>query len=249
MVGEHEIKKLLFIDIETVSVQEKLSDLPENMQYHWKKKSKWLLDAYDTIENEADKQSKAYEDKAAIYAEFGKIICISVGFIRTGTDGRPVMRIKSFAHEDEYQLLTDFADMINNHFNDAQKVTFCGHNIREFDIPYICRRMLIQGVFLPDIINISGKKPWEVKHLLDTLEMWKFGDIKHYVSLDLLTALLNVPTPKDDIDGSMVGQVYWQEKDLTRIVRYCEKDILSVANLILKLSRLPLLEEDQVIIT
>jgi DNA polymerase elongation subunit (family B) len=248
MVGEQEIKKLLFIDIETVSDKEKLSDLPENMQAHWQKKSKYLLQAYDHIEEEGEKLSKVYEDRAAIYAEFGKIICISVGYIRSGADGQPIMRIKSFAHDEEHQLLTDFADVIGAHFNDPQKITFCGHNIREFDIPYICRRMLIHGIPLPEIINLSGKKPWEVKHLLDTLEMWKFGDIKHYVSLDLLTTLMQVPTPKDDIDGSMVGQVYWKEKDLPRIVRYCEKDILSVANLILKLSRQPLLEEDQVII-
>ena len=158
------------------------------------------------------------------------------------------MRLKSFANHMESGLLDDFSELLNKHFSNPEKFAICGHNIKEFDVPYICRRMLINQLPLPRMIDIAGKKPWETKHFLDTLEMWKFGDIKNYTSLRLLTAVFDIPSPKDDMDGSDVAGVYWEERDLDRIATYCEKDVLATVQLYLRLKRLPLLRNDQVII-
>ena len=157
------------------------------------------------------------------------------------------LRLKSFANDDETQLLQDFTQLVDQYYNNPNKHYFCGHNIREFDIPYVCRRMIINQLPLPRSLNIAGKKPWETKHLLDTLELWKFGDYKHYTSLNLLTNVFGIPSPKDDIDGSEVGKVYWNEKDLNRIAEYCEKDVLAVVQLLLKYMRQSILEEDQIV--
>lgn len=236
MVGAIDIKRLLFLDIETVSGAEKLSELEEAHQSHWEKKSKFIRKNYDESLDIEEVLPQSYTDYAGIYAEFGKIICISVGILQPTDDEGYQIRIKSFFGDDEKDLLIDFADMLAKHYNDPNRQGICGHNIKEFDIPYICRRMMIHQIPLPPMINLSGKKPWEIKHLVDTLELWKFGDIKHYTSLDLLSYLMEVPSPKDDIDGSMVSKVYWEDKDLKRIVKYCEKDVVTVANLMLKFS-------------
>lgn len=249
MVGDFDIKRLLFLDIETVSSTESVSDLPEKLQVHWKKKSKYMRNQYAVDISEEDFMQQSFEDKAAIFAEFGKIICISAGVMTLSEEGQTQIRVKSFAGDDEKVLLQEFADLLNKHFPDPTKHGICGHNIREFDVPYICRRMVVNQIELPNILNISGKKPWETKHLVDTLELWKFGDIKHYTSLDLLTSILDIPSPKDDIDGSMVGQVYWKEKNLDRITTYCEKDVVTVANLMLRYTYQSLISEDNVIIT
>jgi len=248
MVGDYDIKRLLFLDIETVSSLESVSDLPEKIQFHWKKKSKYMRNQYPENMSDEDFLQQSFEDRAAIFAEFGKIICISAGVLTEIEDGQLQIRVKSFAGDDEKVLLTEFAGLLQKHFPDATKHGICGHNIREFDIPYICRRMVVHQIQLPNIINISGKKPWETKHLVDTLELWKFGDIKHYTSLDLLTTILDIPSPKDDIDGSMVGQVYWKENNLERITTYCEKDVVTVANLMLRYTNQPLISEENVII-
>ena len=151
----------------------------------------------------------------------------------------------SFYGEDEVQLLNDFADLLNSHFNVSGHV-LCAHNGKVFDFPYIARRMLIQGLQLPRMLNIAGKKPWEVPHL-DTMELWKFGDFKNYTSLNLLAHVFGVPTPKGDIDGSQVGRVYWEEGDLDCIERYCKKDVVTVAQLTLKFRGEQLLEESEVV--
>ena len=160
----------------------------------------------------------------------------------------PLLRLKSYANHVEASALDDFSDLLSKHFNNPDKFALCGHNIREFDIPYICRRMLINQLPLPRMVDIAGKKPWETKHLLDTLEMWKFGDLKNYTSLRLLTAVFDIPSPKDDMDGSDVAGVYWVERDLDRIATYCEKDVLATVQLFLRLRRMPLLRPDQVVI-
>jgi hypothetical protein len=156
-------------------------------------------------------------------------------------------RIKSYYGDNEKVLLEDFADLLYKHFNDNYNL-LCAHNGKEFDFPYIARRMLVNGIKLPDIINLAGKKPWEVRHL-DTMELWKFGDYKHYTSLELLAALFNIPTPKDDIDGSMVGNVYWVEKDLDRIVKYCQKDVITVAQLLRRYLGLPMISEADIVVS
>ena len=228
-----DFSKILFLDIETVSQKKTFDDLNERMQALWAKKAE-LIGKGD----EEASPENLYE-RAAIYAEFGKIVCISVGFFNGSR-----FRLKSFCSHDESALLTDFADMLNRYYctPDAQ---LCAHNGKEFDFPYISRRMLINGIQIPKILQVAGKKPWETQ-FIDTMELWKFGDYKNYTSLELLCAVLNIPTPKDDINGSEVGRVYWQENDLKRIQTYCQKDVLAIAQLMRRFNYLPLLEEDQV---
>lgn len=244
MLENIQISKVLFVDLETVSATADFEDLDHRLQEHWRKKSRFVLRvaAEEDLSNEMIMQS--YEQKAAIYAEFGKIICISVGYIHSSSKE---LRLKSFASDNEKELLSDFADLLHQHYPDPAEHLLCGHNIKEFDIPYLCRRMIINGIGLPAMLKLSGKKPWEAKHLIDTMELWKFGDIKNYTSLDLLAAVLEVDTPKDDIDGSQVGPIFWKEGDLQRIVSYCEKDVLTVAQILLRLKGLPLLTEQQIV--
>jgi 3'-5' exonuclease len=216
---------ILFLDIETAPQQADFADLSERYQHLLEKKSDYFREGGQTA-------AEVYE-RAGIYAEFGKIICISAGVI-IQKNGERYYRVKSFHDPDEKKLLSEFNDMLNKFTANSGK-KLCAHNGQEFDYPYIARRTLINGLQLPKILDISRAKPWEIKdRLLDTLQMWKFGDYKNYTSLDLLCAVFDIPTPKDDIDGSQVAKVYYQEKDLDRIIRYCEKDTLALANLMLR---------------
>lgn len=230
----HVVEKILFLDVETVCGEKSYDALDERMQKLWNKKS-------DKFQN-ADKSllpSDLYFEKAGIQAEFGKIICISCGYIQIENNELKI-KTKSFYGEDEYILLTDFGNMLTNFFSKetaAKKV--CTHNGKEFDIPYICRRMLINGVELPKILDIAGKKTWNIDFIIDTQELWKFGDMKAFTSLDLLAAIFNIPSPKDDIDGSEVSRVYWIEENLERIKTYCEKDVLTTARVFMALNQLP----------
>ncbi len=244
MLENIQISKVLFVDLETVSATADFENLDDRLRDHWRKKSRFVLRVAAGEELSDDMIIKSYEEKAAIYAEFGKIICISVGYIHSNSKE---LRLKSFASDNEKDLLSDFADLLHQHYSDPNEHLLCGHNIKEFDIPYLCRRMIINSVALPAMLKLSGKKPWEAKHLIDTMELWKFGDIKNYTSLDLLAAVLEVDTPKDDIDGSQVGPIFWKEGDLQRIVSYCEKDVLTVAQILLRLKGLPLLTEQQIV--
>lgn len=247
MLEHIDMTNVLFLDIETVSGKATYTDMDETLQTLWKHKSRSILRQYE--EEVTDEQgAETYTEKAGIFAEFGKIVCISVGIVVRNPQTKELsVRLKSFANRDEAVLLTEFNDMVEKHYNNPHKHFFCGHNLREFDIPYICRRILINQLPLPKILDIAGKKPWEVKYLLDTLEMWKFGDYKHYTSLKLLAAVFGFPSPKDDIDGSNVGRVFWEEDDLERIAVYCEKDVLAVVQLMLKYKRQPILEGEQII--
>lgn len=226
MLDNLKLNEVLFLDIETVPNFPSMEKMPESFQKHWEKKS-------SHFRSETETASDVYQ-RAGIYAEFGKIICISVGFIHNTS-----MRVKSFAGDDEKQLLSSFISMINMWDKSGNRL-LCGHNLKEFDVPYISRRMLVNGLILPPAFDIAGKKPWEVKHL-DTLELWKFGDYKNFTSLALLADLFNIPTPKDDIDGSQVYEVYYKEKNLERIATYCEKDVLCVANLLLRFMGKPII--------
>lgn len=218
---------ILFLDIETVSIKKSFNELDVIFKKLWQKKHLTLY------RNEEVAFESGFEEKAAIYAEFGKIVCISCGYL-TKEEGKEKLRVKSFYGINEKVILTEFANLLKLNYSDFQNQTLCGHNIKEFDIPYICRRMLINGVDLPDIINIHGKKPWEV-NFIDTLQLWKFGDYKAYTSLNLLAALFKIPTPKDDIDGGMVGNVFWVDDDLERIKIYCQKDVVTSVRLFQKL--------------
>lgn len=222
----YQLKKnnILFLDIETVPEYSSYLSVPEKKKELWEKKMIFQK------EKENLSGSELY-NRAGIFAEFGKIICISVGFFYTKQE-KTRFRIKSFFGDEEKEIIGSFLQLLNNSFNKNEHF-LCGHNAKEFDIPYIARRSLIHGFKLPSLLDIAGSKPWEVKHL-DTMELWKFGDYKHYTSLALLTEIFNIPTPKDDIDGSDVSRVYWEENNLKRIVEYCQKDVLAVAQLFLR---------------
>lgn len=230
-------ENILFLDIETVPEMEKFNDLSKEKQELYAQKTKY--------QRKDEFTAKDFYERAGIWAEFGKIICISVGFFSSFEKNR-AFRVKSFFGDNEKQLLLDFKGLLAEHFS-KPKHLLCAHNGKEFDFPYIARRMIINNIKLPSKLNLFGKKPWEVSHL-DTLELWKFGDYKHYTSLSLLTNILGIPSPKDDIDGSQVAQVYYQEKNIKRIVKYCEKDTLAVAQLLLRFSNLDLLNDDEIII-
>jgi len=233
MLDEIKLSNVLFLDIETVPQYSTYSDVPEPFNKLWDEKSK--------IFREQETSEDVYS-RAGIYSEFGKIICISVGII-SEKNGRKI-RLKSFADDNEKVLLENFFDLLNKKFNRNEHV-FCAHNGKEFDYPYIARRGLINGLKLPKILDNASKKPWEIKHL-DTLELWKFGDYKHYTSLNLLAAVFGIKSPKDDISGADVAKVYYLEKDLPRIVTYCEKDVLTVAQLLLCYKGEPLINEENI---
>jgi 3'-5' exonuclease len=239
MLDYTDITNILFLDIETVPGHPQYSDLDEIWQGLWKHKARSIVKKTEE-EMTAEDAASVYE-RAGIYAEFGKIICISVGiFVRNKDTQELSVRLKSFADDDEAVLLRGFSEMLTKYYNNPNVHFMCGHNIKEFDIPFICRRMLINQMPFPKLLDIAGKKPWEVKHLLDTMEMWKFGDGKNYTGVKLLAAAFGFPSPKDDIDGSDVARVYYEEKDLPRIAVYCEKDVVAVMQLILKFKRMPL---------
>jgi len=230
-------ENVLFLDIETVSQFPSYELLPGVFKFHWDKKS-------ERLGKENETSSELYS-RAGIYAEFGKIICISCGFLKN-TEKGTYFRIKSFYGDNESEILNNFSNLLENSFNKPENL-LCAHNGKEFDYPYIARRTLIRGIKLPKILDIAGRKPWDIQHL-DTLDLWKFGDYKTYTSLDLLAAIFNIPTPKDDIDGSQVGEVYWKDKDFERIVNYCQKDVLTVAQLYLKYKNKPLIDKKNIII-
>ena len=235
MIGKVRLDNILFLDIETVPLEDNFQKLDAEMQQLWDDKTKYQRRDEFTPE--------AFYDRAGIWAEFGKIVCISVGYFIIKGDIRN-FRVTSF-FGDETKILRDFINLLNNHFSQPQHV-LCGHNAKEFDIPFIARRMIINGVAIPEKINLFGKKPWEIPHL-DTLELWKFGDYKHFTSLKLLTKILGIPSPKGDIDGSQVGHVFYVEKDIDRIVTYCEKDTIAVAQIFLRLRGDDLLVDDEII--
>jgi DNA polymerase elongation subunit (family B) len=235
MLKDVRSEDVLFLDIETVPQFASYNGMPENLKHFWDKKSKYLVKEGETPES--------IFTRAGIYAEFGKIICISAGFI-VQHDNKKWFRVKSFFGDNEKEILSGFSVMLNR-FGAKPKANICAHNGKEFDFPYISRRMIINGVELPELLDVAGKKPWEVK-FLDTMELWKFGDYKSYTSLDLLANVFEIPSPKDDIDGSQVAEVYYVQKDIERIVKYCEKDALTVAQLFLRYKNDPIIDSDNV---
>ena len=229
MYNRSDIENILFLDIETVSATHHYAELSERMQQLWDKKA-GILNRRSS--GEPEEPEDLWSQKAAIFAEFGKVMCISCGFLRFEGD-QPVFRAKSWFGEDEAEVLSGFAEMLKDYQARKPGVTLCAHNGKEFDFPYMGRRYVINGLPIPSLLAVQGKKPWETR-FIDTMELWKFGDFKSWTSLDLLTAVLNVPTPKDDIDGSDVGRVFYEEKDYKRIADYCEKDVLATAQVMLR---------------
>ncbi|MES2479881.1 MAG: ribonuclease H-like domain-containing protein [Bacteroidota bacterium] len=227
-----QLKRILFIDIETATVCPQWQDMNENMQQLWVKKSKTLR-----VMNEEDADpARLFEDKAGIFSEFSKVVCISIGSLVL-QESQWIFRLKSIFDSDEKILLNNFLTILSRFESANKDMKFCGHNIKEFDLPFLCRRMIINGLSLAPALQLNNKKPWEIMHI-DTLELWKFGDYKNYTSLALLAEVLGIPSPKSDIDGSMVGKVYWEEKNTKRIAQYCMQDVLTTAKVFLKLSGL-----------
>jgi len=232
------LNSILFLDIETVSQYSRFDELPEGWKQLWSKKAEALL-----RNNPHDLTAETIYDRAAIYSEFGKIICISCAIIQGSGEGKS-MSVKSFYGDDEKRILGEFCDMLQKWTPGSQKF-LCAHNGKEFDFPYLCRRMIINDECIPDLLSISGKRPWEINHI-DTMELWRFGDYKSYTSLNLLAHVLNIPTPKDDIDGSMVASVYWKDNNLQRIVHYCQKDVVTMAQVYLRLNREALVPQENI---
>lgn len=235
MLSKLNLEHILFIDIETVPQFENFTDVEPEIQDLYADKTQY--------QRKEDYTAEEFYDRAGIWAEFGKIICISVGYFTIKETVRS-FRTTSFQGSEKNQLL-DFKKLLSEHFNKPQHV-LCAHNGKEFDFPFIARRMIINGIKLPYKLDLFGKKPWEIPHL-DTLELWKFGDYKHFTSLKLLTKILNIPSPKTDIDGSQVRDVYYLEKDITRIVEYCERDVVAVAQIVLRLRNEALLLNEEVV--
>lgn len=224
------LKEILFIDIETVPTQPDFYSLPEAMQAEWTRKARTVK---SSLGENAD-PAMVFADKGGIFSEFSKVVCIGFGSL-VQQDGAWKMRLKSLVNDNEKILLTDFCDIIDKFNNLYKNFRFCGHNIKEFDIPFLCRRMIINQMKLPECMQTAGKKPWEVTHL-DTIEMWRFGDYKNFTALSLLAEVLGIPSPKSDMDGSQVGAVYWKERNLVRIGSYCLQDVLTSAKVYLKLT-------------
>lgn len=234
MLEKTPLDRVLFLDIETVPQTYQFPDLEETTRKLFEAKTRFM-------QNEEKSFEELYNDRGGIYAEFGKIICISVGFVHETRTGNEI-RMKSFYHDDEETLLKQFVNLLENN---PKYAILCGHNAKEFDFPYICRRLLINGMKLPNVLDIAGKKPWEISHL-DTLELWKFGDYKAFTSLALLCHVFQIPTPKDDISGADVARVYYEENDLERIKVYCEKDVVALIQLFLRMRGNSLVDEGSI---
>lgn len=235
---------VLFLDIETASCVRDFSELSDVMKKQWMRKCGYLIRSDETITGEM--AANLFGERAPIYSEFGKVICVSLGTLTKKNSEVGGIKIKSIYGEDEKKILQEASEIFSKN---SQRI-LCAHNGKEFDFPYLARRMLINGISVPDILQTQGKKPWEVNHL-DTLELWKFGDKKAYTGLELLATVLNIPTPKTDptganMDGSMVSRVFWEEKDLGRIKNYCQRDVLAVAQILLRFSEKNLIDEKDV---
>lgn len=253
------IEHILFLDIETVAGTKCYDDLSERMQQLWAKKASFLLRKESFGQNPNDLTAGELYERAGIYAEFGKIVSIALGFFKRD-DGELQLRIKDISLHDEKALLEEFKSLLEGSFanpkgfpgkgipsDNFKTLRLCAHNGKEFDFPYIARRMIVNGIKLPNCLNLAGKKPWEIPHI-DTMDLWKFGDYKNFTSLDLLAAILDIPTSKDDIDGSQVNEVYYRQNDLERIGHYCKKDVAVLAQVYLKLVQAEPIRQDQIVI-
>ncbi|MCZ4245825.1 3'-5' exonuclease [Pedobacter punctiformis] len=235
MLKTLDLNQVMVIDIETVPQYQSFKELPEHFQDLWEQKTHF--------QRKPEQSAEEFYERAGILAEFGKIICISLGIFSLQNKVQS-LRIKSFSGHNESEILNQFAALLEKQI---PTLVLCAHNGKEFDYPYLCRRMIVNGIEIPKILQIAGKKPWEVNHL-DTMELWKFGDHKHYTSLNLLATILNIQTPKDDIDGNMVRTVYYEEQNLGRIVTYCQKDVITTAQILLKFKGMKIISSENITI-
>lgn len=234
-----DLKDILFLDIETVASTDNYATLDERLKTQWSRKASFLK------REEGVTDEQLFHQRAGIYAEFGKIICIAVGKLFDTESGELGLKTKAYYGHDEKTILLEFKAILEK-FDTG--IRLCAHNGKEFDFPYMSRRMLVNSIALPQPLNLAGRKSWEVNHL-DTMELWKFGDYKHYTSLDLLAAIFKIPSSKNGIDGSQVNSVYYKEKDLERIKDYCVSDVVVLTQLYLKMKGIPLVQDKNIITT
>ena len=225
-----DLEKILFLDIETVPVVYKYDDLNDPTKDLWNKKWQYNKDI----------SPEQQYSKAGIYAEFAKVIVIGLGYYNQGK-----FRVKTIASANELDVLQQFSDLLRQYFNTSAHL-LCAHNGKEFDFPFLCRRFLINNLPLPKILQIQGLRPWEIKHI-DTMDLWKFGDVKNFSSLNLLAHVLGIPSPKDDMDGSMVGKAFYEDNALEKIEKYCKKDVITLARLFNRFAGTGNLNEDDII--
>ncbi|MDR6193406.1 3'-5' exonuclease [Siphonobacter sp. SORGH_AS_0500] len=230
-------KQLLFIDIETVAGKADFTELPERLQKEWIRKAGRLKN------DEERTEAELYPERAAIYAEFGKIIVIGLGFFHWDENDELTFRVRTFHGHEEAEVLQQFCDLIEKRY--SPKLTLCAHNGREFDYPYLCRRLMVQGLKIPKPLWNPNWKRYDTPHL-DTMELWKFGDYKNFTSLELLAALFEIPSSKENLSGDQVNATYYQQNDLTAIAEYCREDVVVLAQLYLRFNRFPLLPEEQI---
>ncbi len=233
-----DLRDILFLDIETVACSNDYNSLDERLKTQWARKAGFFKQR-----DESQTDEDAFNERAGIYAEFGKIIVIGIGKFGENEKGELTIKLKTLFDHDEKKLLTEFKNLVDKI---PPGLKLCAHNGKEFDFPYLSRRMLVNAIMLPTVLNLAGKKSWEVPHL-DTMELWKFGDYKHYTSLDLLATIFNIPSSKGQMDGSKVNEVYYKEKNLTKIAQYCLGDVLAVAQLYLKIKGMSLIPEQNIL--
>ncbi len=242
-----DLSRILFIDIETVPECANFEDIDVKKQLLWQKKASnagWYKKSYP---DESESIAQSFCEKAGIYAEFSKVVCISLGYFVVKDNEINSLKVKSFYSNIELEVLQAVSDVLNTHYNNPDQDHLCGHNIKEFDVPFLCRRLLINRLPLPKLIDVGGAKPWQTRQFIDTLQLWKFGDYKNYTSLDLIASALDLPSPKTEMDGSDVRDMYYEHKDLDKIVRYCEQDVCTTARVYLALNGLPDISEEKMI--
>jgi DNA polymerase elongation subunit (family B) len=231
-------KNFLLLDIETVAAHASYDLLPERMQKLWDKKTTGLRKGDDVTSN-----ADFFYDRGAIYSEFGKVVCIAFGAFYWNERDEIAFKVRSFSGDNEVQLLLDFKNLIEKY--SADQLVLCAHNGKEFDFPFLCRRMLIHGIEIPKAMQTTGKKPWEIMHQ-DTMDLWKFGDYKSYTSLDLLAAVFDIPGSKNEMSGDQVTKVYYEEADLEKISRYCREDVVVLAQIYLRLNCLKMVPQENI---
>jgi len=242
-----DLSRILFIDIETVPESANFEDIDTNKQQLWRKKasnSSWYKKNYD---DDSESIAQSFCEKAGIYAEFSKVVCISLGYFVLKENAISYLKVKSFYSDNESEVLHSISNVLHTHYNKPEQDHLCGHNIKEFDVPFLCRRLLINRLPLPKLIDVAGAKPWQTTQFIDTLQLWKFGDYKNYTSLDLIASALHLPSPKNEMNGSQVRDVYYEQGDLVKIAKYCEQDVFTTARVYLALNGMSDISEEQMV--
>lgn len=231
MIKKEDLNNLLYFDVETAGKYESYEDLAlqnPRLAKLWEKRAKYFR--ANTLGMEEMGDSEIYSQKSGLEPEFGRVVCVSFGV----WDGEN-HRLTSFYGDNEQEILEKTAKIFSNAVSKGMKI--CGHNIKMFDVPFLGKKMIFSGIDVPQNLLLWDKKPWEVP-ILDTAEFFSFGSWSHkFLGLDLLACSLGIESPKEDIDGSQVHNTFWGEKNYERIMEYCEKDVLTVMDVLKKVSR------------